>query len=291
MERVWQGLDERLLDLHQRIHSGAYRALPSRRVNIPKSDGGIRPLGIAALEDKIVQKAVVEMILIPIYEEEFLGFSYGFRPQRGAHDALDTLAVGIEKRKVNWILDADIRAFYDRIDRDWLVRFVGHRIGDRRIIRLIIKWLNAGVMESGKWSDDLRGTPQGAVISPILANIYLHYVLDLWFHYKWRAQQATGKAIIVRYADDFVVGFQRKWDAENFQVLLKERLEKFGLELHADKTCLIEFGRFARVNRQSRGERRPETFDFLGLRIIAEPPGKDISGWDASRLRNEWYEP
>lgn len=260
-----KGLDERLLDLHQRIHSGAYRALPSRRVNIPKSDGGIRPLGIAALEDKIVQKAVVEMILIPIYEEEFLGFSYGFRPQRGAHDALDTLAVGIEKRKVNWILDADIRAFYDRIDRDWLVRFVGHRIGDRRIIRLIIKWLNAGVMESGKWSDDLRGTPQGAVISPILANIYLHYVLDLWFHYKWRAQQATGKAIIVRYADDFVVGFQRKWDAENFQVLLKERLEKFGLELHADKTCLIEFGRFARVNRQSRGERRPETFDFLGF--------------------------
>ena len=193
---VWSeyedGLDERLLALHDRVHSGAYRALPSRRVSIPKPDGGMRPLGIAALEDKIVQKAVVDVILTPLYEPDFLGFSYGFRPGRGAHDALDALAFGIERRKVNWIIDADIRAFFDRLSRDHLLRFLEHRIGDNRVLRLITKWLNAGVMEDGEWKDDLQGTPQGAVVSPILANVYLHYVLDLWFQKKWRARKATG---------------------------------------------------------------------------------------------------
>ena len=203
---VWReyedGLEERLLDLHERVHSGAYRALPSRRVAIPKPDGGTRPLGIIALEDKVVQKAVVDVILTPIYEPEFLGYSYGFRPGRGAHDALDALAFGIERRKVNWIIDADIRAFFDRLSRDHLLRFLEHRIGDKRVLRLIAKWLNAGVMEDDEWKDDLQGTPQGAVVSPILANVYLHYVLDLWFQKKWRARQATGDTIIVRYADD-----------------------------------------------------------------------------------------
>ena len=264
-EEYEQGLDSRLADLHQRVHSGAYRALPSRRVNIPKADGSTRPLGIAALEDKIVQKAVVELILTPIYEAEFLGFSHGFRPGRSAHDALDVLAYGITERKVNWIVDADIRTFFDRIDRDWLVRFLEHRIGDKRVIRLIIKWLNAGVMESGKWQDNLRGTPQGAIVSPILANVYLHYVLDLWFHKRWRPQVAQGQAMIVRYADDFVVCFQYRQEAKQFMYDLDERLRKFGLEVHPDKTRLIEFGRFAWQNRLARGEGRPETFDFLGF--------------------------
>ena len=260
-----EGLEERLLDLHGRVHSGAYRARPSRRVEIPKPDGGTRPLGIAALEDKIVQKAVVEVILTPIYEPDFLGFSYGFRPGRGAHDALDALAFGIERRKVNWIVDCDIRGFFDNVSRGWLVRFLEDRIGDKRVIRLIAKWLNAGVMEDGEWRDNLRGTPQGAVASPILANIYLHYVLDLWFQRKWRTRVATGETIIVRYSDDFVVGFQRKQDAERFLHDLKERLGQFELELHPDKTRLIEFGRFAMADRRARGERRPETFDFLGF--------------------------
>ena len=259
------GLEGRLLDLHGRVHSGAYRALPSRRVNIPKPDGGTRPLGVAALEDKIVQKAVVDVILTPVYEPDFLGFSYGFRPGRGAHDALDALAFGIERRKVNWIIDADIRAFFDRLSRDHLLRFLEHRIGDKRVLHLITKWLNAGVMEGAEWKDDLQGTPQGAVVSPILANVYLHYVLDLWFQQKWRARKATGDTIIVRYADDFVAGCQRKADAEQFLRDLKERLGQFALDLHPDKTRLIEFGRFALVDRRVRGERRPETFDFLGF--------------------------
>ena len=263
--RYEDGLEERLLDLHGRVHSGAYRALPSRQVEIPKPDGGTRPLGIAALEDKIVQKAVVDDILTPLYEPEFLGFSYGFRPGRGAHDALDALAFGIERRKVNWIIDADIRAFFDRLSRDHLLRFLEHRIGDQRVLRLIAKWLNAGVMEGDEWKDDLQGTPQGAVVSPILANVYLHYVLDLWFQKKWRARTATGDTIIVRYADDFVVGCQRKADAEQFLDDLRERMSQFALELHPDKTRLVEFGRFAMADRRARGERRPETFDFLGF--------------------------
>ncbi len=260
-----EGLGSRLADLHDRVHSGAFRATPSRRVNIPKPDGGTRPLGVAAIEDKIVQKAVMEIILTPIYEAEFLGFSYGFRPGRGAHDALDALAVGIDRRKINWVVDCDIRAFFDTVSRDWLVRFLEHRIGDKRVIRLIIKWLNAGVMEDGEWRDDLRGTPQGSVISPSLANVYLHYVLDLWFHKKWRSREANGESIIVRYADDFVVGFQHKRDAERFLDAVKERFGRFDLELHPDKTRLIEFGRFAKENRQQSGQGKPETFDFLGF--------------------------
>ena len=260
-----EGLEGRLADLHNRVHSGAYRATPSRRVNIPKPEGGTRPLGVAAIEDKIVQKAVAEIILTPIYEAEFLGFSYGFRPGRGAHDALDALAVGLTRRKINWVVDCDIRKFFDTVSRDWLVRFLEHRIGDKRVIRLIIKWLNAGVMEDGEWRDDLRGTPQGSVISPILANVYLHYVLDLWFQKKWRSREVNGDSIIVRYADDFVVGFQYKRDAERFLNAVKERLRCFELEVHPDKTRLIEFGRFAKSDRQKRGLGRPETFDFLGF--------------------------
>ena len=260
-----EGLEGRLADLHDRVHSGAYRATPSRRVNIPKSDGSTRPLGVAATEDKIVQKAVAETILTPIYEAEFLGFSYGFRPGRGAHDALDALAVGISRRKIDWVVDCDIRKFFDSVSRDWLVRFLEHRIGDKRVIRLIAKWLNAGVMEDGEWQDDLRGTPQGSVISPILANVYLHYVLDLWFQKKWRGREVSGDSIIVRYADDLVAGFQHKRDAKRFLTAVKERFGNFGLELHPDKTRLVEFGRFASKRRRQRGQGRPETFDFLGF--------------------------
>ena len=260
-----EGLEGRLADLHDRVHSGAYRATPSRRVSIPKPDGGTRPLGVAAIEDKIVQKAVAEIILTPIYEAEFLGFSYGFRPGRGAHDALDALAVGLTRRKINWLVDCDLRKFFDTVSRDWLVRFLEHRIGDKRVIRLIVKWLNAGAMEDGEWRDDLRGTPQGSVISPILANVYLHYVLDLWFQKKWRNHEVSGDSIIVRYADDFVVGFQHERDAERFLDAAKERFGSFDLELHPDKTRLIEFGRFAETRRRKRGQGRPETFDFLGF--------------------------
>ena len=257
--------EARLRDLHRRVHTGAYRATPVRRVKIPKPDGGTRPLGVAALEDKIVQRAVVDVILTPIYEEEFIGFSYGFRPGRGAHDALDALAYAITRRKVNWIVDADIRGFFDTISRDWLNRFLEHRIGDRRVLRLIGKWLRAGVLEEGRQIDEGRGTVQGAVISPLLANVYLHYVLDLWVARKWRPQEAHGEMIIVRYADDYVVGFEHRADAERFLRDLKERLSRFELELHPEKTRLIEFGRNAVRDRRARGEGRPETFDFLGF--------------------------
>ena len=258
-------LEERLLDLHRRVHRGAYRAPPVRRVRIPKPDGRTRPLGVAALEDKILQKAVVDELLTPIFEAEFLGLSYGFRPGRKAHDALDALAYGIERRKVNWIVDADIRTYFDAIDRDWMIRFVEHRIGDRRLLRLLTKWLNAGVMEEGTRSDTGKGTPQGSIVSPVLANVYLHYVLDLWFHRKWRPRVPRGEAVLVRYADDFVAGFQKRADAERFLRDLGERCAEFGLELHPEKTRLVEFGRFAAANRRRRGERKPETFDFLGF--------------------------
>ena len=257
------GLDEKLADLQSRIHRGTYRAQPSKRAYIPKADGRQRPLGIAALEDKVVQQAVVT-ILNQIYEEDFLGFSYGFRPGRSQHQALDALWVGIMRRKVNWILDADIRGFFDHLSHEWLVKFIEHRIADRRILRLIQKWLRAGVSEEGKWSKTEVGTPQGSVASPLLANVYLHYVFDRWVQH-WRKHQATGDMVVVRYADDIVAGFENRADAERFLSEWKERLQKFGLELHPDKTRLIEFGREAAKNRKQRGEDKPEVFDFLGF--------------------------
>jgi group II intron reverse transcriptase/maturase len=265
---TWQeygddGLLGRINDLHDRVHRGTYRAKPSKRAWIPKADGRRRPLGIAALEDKIVQQAV-QTVLEQVYEEDFVGYSYGFRPGRNPHNALDALWVGLTERKVNWVLDADIRGFFDAINHDWLMKFIEHRIADRRILRLIRKWLRAGVSEEGRWSQTTVGTPQGAVISPLLANVYLHYVLDLWVQ-QWRKQHAQGDVIIVRYADDFVMGFQHRSDAERCLQELRGRLAKFGLELHPDKTRLIEFGRFAAERRAKRGLGKPETFDFLGF--------------------------
>lgn len=261
-------LDERLTDLHERVHRGSYRAQPSRRVYIPKPDGRQRPLGIAALEDKIVQHAV-GVLLSAIYEEDFLGFSYGFRPGRCQHDALDALFVGITRKKVNWVLDADIRGFFDTLDHGWLVKLLEHRIADRRVLRLVRKWLRAGVLEDGRWSETGVGTPQGAVISPLLANVYLHYVFDLWVE-AWRRKVATGDVIVVRYADDFVLGFEHREEAERFLRDLRARLDRFGLTLHPEKTRLIEFGRYAAKRRRDRGqEGRPDTFDFLGFTHIS----------------------
>jgi RNA-directed DNA polymerase len=259
-------LERNLEDLHNLVQSGAYRARPSRRVYIPKPDGRQRPLAVAALEDKIVQRAVVAL-LNAIYEEDFLGISYGFRPGRGTHDALDALCVGIHSKKVSFILDADIRSFFDEISQQWLIRFLEHRIGDRRIIRLIRKWLKAGVLENGVVTTSDRGTGQGSVISPLLANIYLHYVIDLWA-VRWRRCKATGDMIIVRYADDFIIGFQHESDARRFLDEMRERLGKFALTLHPEKTRLIEFGRFAAERRQRRGLGKPETFNFLGFTFI-----------------------
>jgi RNA-directed DNA polymerase len=264
---TWQeyetGLEDRLIDLHSRVHRGAYRAQPSRRVYIPKTDGRQRRIGIASLEDKIVQQGVVT-ILNQIYEVDFRGFSYGFRPGRNPHQALDALAVGIQTKRVNWILDADIRSFFDRMSFEWTVKFVEHRVADRRILRLIQKWLKAGVSEEGQWKETTVGTPQGSVVSPLLANIYLHYVFDLWIE-AWRKKVAKGDVIVARYADDLVVGFESRAEAERFLEEFQERLGKFGLECNAEKTRLIEFGRFAEHNRKRRGERKPETFTFLGF--------------------------
>jgi RNA-directed DNA polymerase len=266
-------LRHHLEGLHDRVQRGAYRALPGRRVYIPKPDGGQRPLVVAALEDKIVQRAVTTL-LNGIYEVDFLGFSYGFRPGRGAHDALDALTVGIGSRKVNFILDADIRSFFDEVSKYWLIRFVEHRIGDKRIIRLIQKWLMAGILEDGIVAVSDKGTGQGAVISPLLANIYLHYALDLWAE-RWRQREATGDMIIVRYADDIIVGFEYEADARRFLEAMRERLGKFALSLHPDKTRLIEFGRHAAANRERRGLGKPETFNFLGFTFIC---GKSRQG-------------
>jgi RNA-directed DNA polymerase len=255
-------LEGHLVELSECLRRGAYRAKPVRRVLIPKPDGGQRPLGVTTLEDKLVQRALV-MVLNCIYEEDFVGFSYGFRPERGPHDALDALYVGIKRMKVNWVLDADIRGYFDAISHEWLVKFIEHRIADRRVVRLIQKWLNAGVLEDGEWRPSEMGTPQGGGISPLLANVYLHYVFDLWAR-AWR-RHAKGDVIIVRYADDIIVGFQYEWEARRFWNELRDRFAAFGLELHPEKTRLIEFGRYAAENRKRNGRGKPETFDFLGF--------------------------
>jgi len=259
-------LERKLVDLCDRVHRGAYRAQPSRRRFIPKPDGRQRPLAVAALEDKIVQRAVLA-VLNAIYEEDFLGFSYGFRPKRSQHDALDALVVGIGSTKVNWILDADIRSFFDSVNQDWLARFLEHRIGDPRIIRLIRKWLKAGVLDEGVVTVSDVGTGQGSVISPLLANVYLHYVFDLWAE-RWRRREASGDMIIVRYDDDIVVGFEHETDARRFWDAMRGRFEEFMLALHPEKTRLIEFGRHAAAGRAQRGLNKPETFTFLGFIFI-----------------------
>jgi group II intron reverse transcriptase/maturase len=261
-----EALEDNLQDLSHRLKQGAYRAKPVRRVYIPKADGRLRPLGVTALEDKIVQRAAVE-VMNAIYETDFLGFSYGFRPKRSQHNALDALYTGLLTKKVNWVLDLDIRGFFDAISHEWLVKFIEHRIADRRVVRLIQKWLNAGVLEDGKRVRMEEGTPQGGSASPLLANIYLHYVFDLWAQ-AGRRKQAHGDVIVVRYADDIVVGFQSEADAKRFLAELAERFRKFSLELHPDKTRLLEFGPFAARNRKRRGEGKPETFDFLGFTHI-----------------------
>ena len=266
-------LEDNLEDLHARVHRGAYRALPSRRQYIPKADGRQRPIAVCALEDKIVQRATAA-VLNAIYEEDFLGFSYGFRPKRSQHDALDALVVGITTTKVNWILEVDIRSFFDEVNREWLTRFVEHRIADPRVPRLIQKWLTAGVLEDGVVTVGEKGTGQGTVISPLLANIYLHYSLDLWAE-RWRRHEATGDMIIVRYADDVVVGFEHESDARRFWDAMRERLQKFSLSLHPEKTRLLEFGRHAATNRKRRGLGKPETFNFLGFTFIC---GKSLRG-------------
>jgi RNA-directed DNA polymerase len=266
---TWQGYDQdwgsRLRDLHGRVQSGRLRAVPSRRVYIPKADGRLRPLGVASLEDKIVQRALAE-VLNAVYEQDFLGFSYGFRPGRSPHDALDALVAGMYRKKVNWVLDADIRDFFTSLDRGWLEKFLRHRIGDERVLRLIGKWLAAGVIENGSWTE-AQGSPQGASLSPLLANVYLHYAFDLWAEW-WRKTQARGDVIIVRFADDFITGFEYREDAEAFLAALSERFARFSLELHPDKTRLIEFGPHAARNRAARGEGKPETFKFLGFAHI-----------------------
>lgn len=271
-EQYGERLDERLRDLEGRIHRGSYHPQPVRRVHIPKGDGRTRPLGIPALEDKVVQQAA-RMVLEPIYEAEFIGFSYGFRPKRSAHGALDALATAIG-RKVDWVLDADIRSFFDTIDHGWMQRFLEHRIGDTRLVRLLMKWMHAGVMEDGQLHEVQEGTPQGGNISPLLANIYLHYVLDLWV-VSWRRKHARGEVYVVRYADDFVMAFQLEQDALAMRKALAERLAKFGLELHPDKTRVLRFGRFARKDRERQGLSKPETFVFLGFVHIA---GSDRQG-------------
>ena len=281
-----EDLEENLQGLSERLKRGAYRAKPVRRVYIPKADGRRRPLGVPVLEDKIVQRAVVE-VLGAIYEVDFLGFSYGFRPGRSPHGALDALSAGIMTRRVNWVLDADIRGFFDTLDHGWMVKFLEHRVADRRVVRLVQKWLAAGVLEDGKRTRSEVGTVQGGSVSPLLANVYLHYVFDLWVQ-QWRKKRARGEVIVVRFADDFVLGFEHRADAERFWAEVRERFSRFGLELHPDKTRLIEFGRFARQNRNRRGEGKPESFDFLGFTHIC---GKTRKGGFTVRrktVRRRW---
>lgn len=267
---VWkeygEGLAEKIRELHNRIQRGTYRPKPTRRTYIRKADGSQRPLGIATIEDKVVQGAVAE-VLNAIYEEDFHGFCYGFRAGRSQHDALDALAAALKRKRVNWVLDADIRSFFDSVGHEWIRKFLEHRIGDQRVVRLILKWLAAGVMEQGEWKATERGSPQGATISPLLANMYLFYAFDQWAH-RWRNTEASGDVVIVRYADDFIVGFEHSRDAERFRKELGERLGKFELKLHPDKTRLIEFGRYAAERREKRGERPPESFAFLSFTHI-----------------------
>jgi RNA-directed DNA polymerase len=281
-EVTWQDyeidLEDRINDLHGRIHRGAYRAKPSKRIYIPKPDGRERPIGIASLEDKLVQKALV-WVLQCIYEADFLGFSYGYRPGKSQHMALDALSVALSDRKVSWVLDADVEGFFDTIDHAWLIKFLEHRIADNRILRLIRKWLRAGISEEGQWSDTTMGTPQGAVISPLLANVFLHYVFDLWIQW-WRNKRARGEVVVIRFADDFVIGFEHQDEAEACLGELRDRFAKFGLKLHGKKTRLIEFGRHAARRRQARGEGRPETFDFLGFTHRCDVTS---AGWFALR--------
>ncbi len=266
------GLEANLRDLSDRLKRGAYRAPPVVRTYIPKGDGRQRPLGIPTLEDKLVQRAAVT-VLNTVYEEEFLPFSYGFRPNRSQHNALDALYVALDQRKINWVYDADIQGFFDAIDHEWLIKFIEHRIGDRRVTRHVKKWLKAGVLEDETWRQTDEGTPQGGSVSPMLANIYLHYALDLWVQ-QWRKKHARGQVIIVRFADDFVVGFQHKQDAERFHEALQARMTRFALTLHPTKTRLIEFGRFAAKDRKRRGQGKPETFDFLGFTHICSQDRK-----------------
>ena len=268
-----ENLEENLQDLSGRLKRGAYRAKPVKRAYIPKADGRQRPLGVTVLEDKTAQRSTVE-VLNAIYETDFLGFSYGFRPGRSPHDALNALYAGIMTRKVSWVLDADIRGYFDAIDHEWLMKFIKHRIADKRVLRHIRKWLNAGVLEDGAVTRSKKGVPQGGSVSPLLANVYLHYVFDLWAD-QWRRKHGCGEVIIVRFCDDFVVGFQHQKDAERFLVELRDRFTEFNLELHKDKTRLIEFGRFATQNRQCQGKGKPETFDFLGFTHIC---GKNRNG-------------
>jgi len=270
-------LEANLEDLHARVQQGRYRAVPARRVYIPKADGRLRPLGIASLEDKVVQRAVVE-VLNAIYEEDFKNFSYGFRPGRGPHQALDALSVGITRRQVNWILDADISDFFGSLDHGWLRKFLGHRIADPRVLRLIDRWLTVGVVENGQWTASERGSPQGASLSPLLANVFLHYVFDWWAEH-WRRTRTEGDVVIVRYADDFVVGFEHEQEARRFLADLRERFAQFGLELHPGKTRLIEFGRHAARRRGRRGDRKPDTFDFLGFTHICAKSRKGGAFW------------
>lgn len=264
VDQYGRRLEENLRELHDRIHSGRYRPSPVKRVHIPKADGGLRPLGVPTLEDKIVQGAVAE-VLSAIYEADFLGFSYGFRPGKSPHHALEALRTAILIRKVGWVLDADIRKFFDSVDHDWLMRILRHRIADRRVLRLVENWLRAGILEGGRWSETIEGTPQGAGISPLLANIFLHYILDQWIHH-WRIRRAVGLVSIVRYCDDFVIGFERESDARRLWRDLEERLQMFSLSLHRDKTRLLPFGRYAKTALKADGTRmRPPTFDFLGF--------------------------
>ena len=298
---TWQAygenLEEKLTDLHDRIHKGSYRARPARRTYIPKADGSQRPLAILCLEDKVVQQAVAK-VLEAIYEEDFIGFSYGFRPGRGQHDALDALHAGILRKRVNWVLDADIRGFYDAMSHAWIIRFLEHRIADKRILRLVAKWLKVGIIEDGRVTRGKVGAPQGAVISPILANVYLHYVYDLWVQ-RWRQTKATGDMIVGRFADDTIVGFEHEHEAKAFLQDLHERMREFELALHPDKTRLIRFGRHAAEQRASLGEGKPETFDFLGFThfctrsrtwgtfVIGRPRGDRANGVGCPRLNDE----